>query len=54
MTEKIKKLAKKNFLKIAKKTELAEWNSAAKFLEEAFEEIIEFIKLSFPGGEKDL
>ena len=53
-TEKIKHLKKKKFLKIAKKTDLAEWNSAIEFLEEAFEEIIEFIKISFPGGEKDL
>jgi len=52
--DKIKKLANKNFLKIAKKTELTEWNSAPKFLKETFEEIIEFIQLSFPGGEKDL
>lgn len=52
--EKIKKLGEKTFLKIAKKTELAEWNSAPEFLEEAFKEIIEFIKLSFPGDEKGL
>ncbi len=50
----LKKLNEKHFLKIAKKTELAEWNSSRKFLEEAFEEIIEFIKLSFPAGEKGL
>jgi hypothetical protein len=52
--DEIKRLADKNFLKIAKKTELTEWNSASKFLKETFEEIIEFIKLSSPGGEKDL
>ncbi len=52
--DKINSLAYKNFLKIAKKTGLTEWNSAEKFLEEAFEEIIEFIKISFRGGEKDL
>ncbi|HSN09715.1 MAG TPA: hypothetical protein VLS85_11805, partial [Hanamia sp.] len=50
----IKRLADKNFLKIAKKIRLTEWNSASKFLNETFEEIIEFIKLSSPGGEKDL
>ena len=50
----VKNLSEKNFLKIAKKTGLAEWNSAAKFLEETFKEIIDFIKLSFPAGEKDL
>lgn len=47
-------LQEKNFLKIAKKTELTEWDSATKFLIEAFEEIIEFIKFNFRGGEKDL
>ncbi len=52
--DEIKKLAEKNFLKIAKKIELAKWNSASKFLESSFEEIIEFIKISFPGDEKDL
>ena len=52
--DEIKRLADKNFLKIAKKTELTEWYSASKFLKETFEEIIEFIKLSSPGGEKDL
>jgi hypothetical protein len=50
----VNKLGEKNFLKIAKKTELTEWNSAGKFLEETFEEIIDFIKISFPAGEKDL
>ena len=52
--EEIKYLQEKNFLKIAKKTELTEWNSAAKFLEDAFKEIIEFVKLSYQDGEKDL
>ncbi len=52
--EEIKNLGDKKFLKIAKKTELADWNSAAKILEEGFEEIIEFIKLSYQAGEKDL
>jgi hypothetical protein len=50
----LKKLSEKNFLKIAKKTELVEWNSATKFLEDTFKEIVEFIKLSLPAGEKDL
>lgn len=50
----IENLRGKNFLKVAKKTGLAEWPSAPKFLEECFEEIIELIKISFPGGEKDL
>ncbi len=50
----IKNLFKKNFLKIAKKTGLDEWDSAPQFLKDAFLEIIEFIKLSFPAGEKGL
>lgn len=52
--EEITKLAEKKFLKIAKKTELHNWNSAANFLEKGFEEIVQFIKISFPAGEKDL
>jgi len=50
----LKKLGEKNFLKIAKKTELTEWNSAGNFLETAFEEIIDFLKVNFPAGEIDL
>ena len=50
----LKKLGEKNFLKIAKKTELTEWNSAGNFLETVFEEIIDFIKVNFPAGEIDL
>ena len=47
-------LANKSFLKIAKKTEIPEWDSAAMFLEKGFEEIIQFVKISFPNGGKDL
>jgi hypothetical protein len=50
----IKKLADKKFLKIAKKTGLNNWDSAAGFLEKGFEEIVQFIKISFPAGEKGL
>src|SRR5690242_6622237 len=50
----IKELEPKNFLKIARKTGLADWNSAHKNLKEAFEEIIEFVKLNFPAGETGL
>lgn len=50
----LNKLGEKNFLKIAKKTELTEWHSAGNFLEGAFEEIIDFMKLNFPAGETDL
>ncbi len=52
--EQIKEIAKKNFFKISKKLELNKWNDATKFLETSFKEIIEFIKLSFPAGEKVL
>jgi hypothetical protein len=48
------KLYEKSFFKIAKKIDLNEWNLSAVFLKESFEEIIEFLKLSFPAGEKAL
>lgn len=50
----LNKLTHKSFLKIAKKTQLTEWNSASVFLKETFEEIMEFIKFNFPAGEIDL
>jgi hypothetical protein len=47
--EEIKQLNERNFFKIAKKIELSEWNSSGIFLGNAFKEIVEFIKLSFPN-----
>lgn len=47
-------LGKKDFLKIAKKIELNQWDSATLFLEQSFKEIIEFIKINFPDGERVL
>ena len=52
--EEIKSLADKSFLKIAKKTGLHEWDSAAIFLEKGFEEIVQFIKISYPACGRDL
>lgn len=52
--EEIKKLANKSFMKIAKKTGLTEWDSAGAFLEKGFEEIVQFIKISYPACGKDL
>lgn len=48
------KILQRNFFKISKKTELNKWNSTPEFLEKTFLEIVEFIKISFPAGEKDL
>lgn len=47
-------VSEKSFFKIAKKIELTQWDAAPQFLEQTFEEIIQFIKISFPGGEKVL
>jgi len=47
-------LSRKRFFKIAKKIELAQWEFAIHFLKQTFEEIMEFIKFSFPNGEKVL
>lgn len=51
---KAKEILKRNFLKISKNLELNKWNKTLEFLKESFEEIIEFLKISFPAGEKDL
>jgi hypothetical protein len=50
----IAKLGRKSFLKIAKKIPLTEWNFTREFLENGFEEIIRFIKISFPADEINL
>ena len=51
---KFKEISKRNFIKISKNLELNKWNAAPEFLEESFKEIIDFLKISFPTGEKDL
>jgi len=51
---KFKEISKRNFIKISKNLELNKWNTAPEFLEESFKEIIDFLKISFPAGEKDL
>lgn len=48
------KILKRDFIKISKNVELNKWNSAPEFLTESFKEIIEFLRISFPNGEKDL
>ena len=52
--QKLEQIANKNFFKISKNLELNKWNEAPEFLEKSFTEIIGFIKISFPGGEKVL
>lgn len=49
-----KEILKRIFFKISKSLELNKWNAAPGFLEESFKEIIEFLKISFPTGEKGL
>ena len=53
-SEEINNLFQKNFLKIAKKISLVDWDLAPQFLTETFKEIIEFIKVSFPNDGKGL
>ena len=48
-----KEILIKDFFKISKKLELNKWDAAPEFLKRTFEEIIEFLKISFPTGEKD-
>ena len=47
-------ILERDFFKISKKIEVDEWDNVPGFLEKTFEEIIEFVKISFPGGGKDL
>ena len=52
--EKLEQMARKNFVKIAKKMELTNWDDIPEFLEKSFREIVYIIGISFPGGEKAL
>ncbi len=45
-------ICEKSFFKIAKKIGLEKWESAPHFLKQAFEEIIEFVKINSPDGER--
>ncbi|HET7116042.1 MAG TPA: hypothetical protein VFI29_06105 [Hanamia sp.] len=45
------RIIEKSFFKIAKKIQLEKWESAPHFLIQTFNEIIEFVKISYPGGE---
>jgi len=52
--QKRKEIFKRNFFKISKKIDLNKWDEAPEFLKKTFLEIMEFLKISRPGGEKDL
>lgn len=52
--QKQNEIFKRNFFKISKKIDLNKWDEAPEFLEKTFLEIMEFLKISRPGGEKDL
>lgn len=47
-------IKKKEFIKVATKIELSKWDKVPQFLKQSFTDIIEFIKISFPDGEKVL
>ena len=48
----LRHIAEKNFFKIAKRIGLADWEKTPFFLIQSFKEIVEFIKINFPAGEK--
>jgi hypothetical protein len=50
--QKLEQISNKNFFKISKNLELNKWDEAPIFLEKSFREIVAFIKISFPAGEK--
>ncbi len=52
--DKFRQVSTKNFFKISKNLELDKWDEVPEFLEKAFREIIYFVKISFPAGEKVL
>ena len=52
--QKLEQISSKNFFKISKNLEVNKWDEAPEFLEKSFREIIEFIKISYPAGEKAL
>ena len=43
-----------NFLKISKNIPLTEWDNADTFLLHSFRELMQFLEVNFPAGEKDL
>ncbi len=49
-----KQIFERNFFKISKKIGLKDWEDTPEFLEKTFKEIIQFLRLSFPAGEKAL
>lgn len=44
----------RNFLKVSRKLDIAQWDQAESFFEESFLDLIEFVRISFPGGERGL
>ncbi len=44
----------KNFLKMAKKISLQEWDNAPEFLIKSFREIMQFLQTNYPDDKKDL
>jgi hypothetical protein len=52
--QKLEQISARNFFKISKNIELDKWDEAAEYLERSFREIIGFIQISFPTGEKAL
>ena len=52
--EEYSKIFQKEFFKISKSIPLTEWNNAEIFLGDSFKELLNFLTLSFPAGEKDL
>lgn len=44
----------RSFVKISKKIGLDQWESAEGFLEESFRDILDYVRISFPGGETGL
>jgi hypothetical protein len=49
-----KQIFERNFLKISKKIALNSWDDTPEFLGKTFKEIVEFLRLSFPTGERAL
>jgi len=50
--KKLDQIIKRGFLKISKKADLNQWENVPEFFERNFIEILEFLKISFPGDGK--
>ena len=52
--EDFRNITGKDFFKISKRIPLTEWDNAGEFITSTFRELLLFLEINFPAGEKDL